>query len=120
MNDDQSASQGDAGNNNTDWAGRYTGLQTVLNKRNDELTSAQQALAQAKAMSAAQEAELESYRVAARAAKEEADQQAQYEALRAKFEPEPPTPRGTNGAREPRSGNDDYPGLVPQSSGYPT
>jgi hypothetical protein len=118
---DQSAgASGDAGTGQ-DWPAKYTGLQRVLNRRQMELVDAQSALEQAKAMAAEQQIEIESYRARDRAANEEADAERTYEALRTRFEPEPPTALRNNGPREPR-GETTAPAFSykPNDSGFPT
>jgi hypothetical protein len=95
------AGQGD------NWEARYTGLQKVLSKRDAELAEARSASDTRLASYESDMAELRQVRAERAAAAEEANEQAKYEALRAKFEPESPTPlshsefSGRTSPREP-------------------
>lgn len=112
---------GDAGDQ-IDWSGKYNGLQRVLGKRTEELTTAQQEVERWKQTAVEHEAELESYRAAARADAEEAEAESQYEALKTRFDGGPPTPRSNNPIREPRAQKtyEVDPFARPRSPGFPT
>jgi len=107
---------GDAGNQ--DWASKYNGLQRVLNRRHDELTTSQRELEQARQRSVELEQELAAYRAREAEQREEEQARAHYEALRGRFEDAPPTPRSQNARRE-QSGRDDFDLDQFKSSGYP-
>src|SRR4051794_29290520 len=95
---------GDAGEPDN-YKAKYDGLQRAFNKRHDEFTTTSKALETATERQAELEAELSAYRARdAEANQEERDRQA-YEALRTRFEEEPPSPlrhneRRDTGARE--------------------
>jgi hypothetical protein len=99
------------GDDNTpqeNWEGRYAGLQKVLSKRDTELTTATTELDRLKAEHEQAIAELGTYRQRDVDASEEDLARQQYDALRARFEPDPPTPIGNNPQRrgwEDGSGN---------------
>lgn len=82
------------------WEQRYQGLQKVLAKRDTELTAATAQLDQLRAEREQAAAELETYRQRETDASEEEQARQQYEQLRARFEPEPPTPIGNNPPRD--------------------
>ncbi len=88
------AGQADADANATtdSWEQRYTGLQRVVAKRDGELAEARKALTDLQTTREAETAELAEFRAQRAAADEEARAEAQYEALRQRFEAEPPTP----------------------------
>lgn len=111
-----SAASGDSGT--ADYQAKYDGLMRVFNKRTDELTTAQQAAAEHQGRVAELETELEAFRSRDRAAQEESQLEAQYTALRARFEPEPPTPRSPSQGRPGRAAEPD-PFAQPESRGYP-
>jgi hypothetical protein len=90
--------QGDAGSN--DWEARYRGLQSVLNKRTDELGAAKAAHDSLRAQYEGELAELAQFRARHEAEGIEARERAEFERLRGVFEEEPPTPRGQNASRE--------------------
>src|SRR5690348_7092357 len=79
-----------------DWASRYVGLQKVLAKRDTDLNTRQAELDALRAEHEAAMAELREHRQKAVDASEEAQALAQYETLRERFEPAPPTPIGNN------------------------
>jgi hypothetical protein len=83
----------------TSWESRYTGLQKVLSKRDSELTSATTELGKLQDEHGKTLADLDTYRQRDVDASEEDIARQQFEALRARFEPEPPKPIGNNPAR---------------------
>ena len=84
----------------TSWESRYTGLQKVLSKRDSELTGATTELGKLQEEHAKTLAELSTYRQRDVDASEEENARQQFEALRARFEPEPSRPIGNNPARD--------------------
>lgn len=89
--------QGDAGTN--DWEQRYRGLQTVLNRRTDELSAAKVAHDELRARYEGELAELAQYRARHQADEAEARERAEYERLRSLYDDEPPRPRSQNAPR---------------------
>jgi len=79
-----------------DWAARYTGLQKVIAKRDTELHTAREQFDSLRAEHEALLSELNEYRQSKVDAEEEEQARKQYDALRARFEPEPPTPIANN------------------------
>jgi len=98
-NETTPGAQGDAGSTDN-WEARYRGLQTVLNRRTDELNAANAAAEALRAQYEGELAELAQYRAQHQATQVEARERAEYERLRGVFEDEPPTPRGNNPPRE--------------------
>ncbi len=90
----------------TTWESRYQGLQKVLSKRDGELSTATTELGQLKEERAKTIAELETYRQRDVDASEEDVARQQFDALRARFEPEPPKPVGNNPARGWEAGSE--------------
>jgi chromosome segregation ATPase len=88
------------------WEQRYAGLQKVLAKRDTELTTAQAALDALRAEHEQADADLATYRQRDVDASEEEQARTQYEALRERFEAEPPTPVGNNQQRPARGWED--------------
>lgn len=100
---------GDAGSNSApDYKAKYDGLQSAFQKRQNEWLQKEAEWAVKQAEHEAQAERWAEYEAKEAAAAEEKAQQEQYEALKAKFEPEPPTPgqhsefsTRTSGNREP-------------------
>jgi uncharacterized protein (DUF3084 family) len=92
----------------------------VAERRNTELTTAQQKLAERDEQIAERDAELEGFRAAARAEQEERDLEAQYSALKERFEPSAPTPRGVNPPRGVSQEPSEPWVYEPGSKGFPT
>jgi len=120
MSDDVTTPAAGSGDAGTNYQAKYDGLMRVHTKRIEELSTAHQAIEQHKSSNAELVAELETYRTRDRAAQEEAALETQYESLKTRFEPDSPTPRGTNGVREPRqeTGDEAF-NYAPSSKGFP-
>ncbi len=100
------------------WEGRYAGLQKVLAKRDTDLTTATTELDRLRRRENTKaQAELDTYRQRDVDAGEEEQARQSYEALRARFEPEPPRPVGNNPARSWADGSGDETGVVVPISG---
>lgn len=87
--------------NQENWASRYTGLQRVLAKRDEALHTVTAELDALRAEKEALANEVADYRQSRIDAEEEDKAFAQYEALKARFEPDQtPKPIGNNAPRE--------------------
>jgi hypothetical protein len=90
---------GDTNAPQEDWQSRYTGLQKVVAKRDTDLTTATSELDRLRAEHEQTLAELGTYRQRDVDTSEEDAARQSYEALRARFEPDPPKPIGNNPSR---------------------
>jgi hypothetical protein len=120
--DDTTTSPADSGDAGTqDWQRKYSGAQIALNRKHDELVTAQRTAQEATDRASAMEAELDAFRARDAAARQDDLDRETYETLRARYEPEPPTPRHNNGARGPRQAEEDDPWAdMPSGKGFPT
>ena len=94
--------------NGEDWESRYTGLQRVVSKRDQETAALRRQMDEIVAARESDATELAEYRAQRAAAEEEARALASYESLRDRFEEEPPAPLRHNEAR---------PGKAPKGPG---
>jgi hypothetical protein len=98
---DMTTAQADPGDAiEPDYAAKYRGLQTAMNKRHEELLTARQSAQVLTDELASAHAELDAYKNKDLAASEAAREEAQYEQLREKYEPPNPRPHGNNPQRE--------------------
>ena len=90
-----------------DYRAKYNGIQAAYQKRQNEVAAQEAGWQAERSAYEAKIAKLAEYEAREAQANEAATAQAEYEALRARFEPEPPTPwqhselRQTTGPREP-------------------
>lgn len=98
---------GDTSSEQDNWQGRYAGLQKVVAKRDTELTTATTELDRLREENAKALADLGTYRQRDVDASEDEQARQSYEALRARFEPEPPKPVGNNPAKTWADGSGD-------------
>jgi hypothetical protein len=82
------------------WEARYKGLQAVLGKRDTDLSTTSAELDRLRAEHEQAIADLSTYRQRDVDASEEDLARQQYEALRTRFEADPPKPIGNNPARD--------------------
>lgn len=101
-----SPDSGDSTNDEGNWESRYLGLQKVVAKRDEALHTSTAELDALRAEHEAANAELATFRQATVDASEEDTARQQYEDLRARFEPENPSPVGNNPARPARGWED--------------
>jgi hypothetical protein len=107
------ADSGDAGTNGQptepDYAAKYNGLQSAFQKRQNEWAQKEQSWASERSEFEAKMARLAEYETRDAAEREEREMEAQYEALRERFEPGAPTPRNPNsgGSSQRHQGADD-------------
>jgi predicted nuclease with TOPRIM domain len=94
---DQSTGPDASGEGTQDYAAKYNGLQQAFQKRQNEIALKEQAWAAKEAEYEAKMARLTELEAKEQAAVEEANARAQYEALQARFEEEPPTPQSLAG-----------------------
>jgi hypothetical protein len=92
---------GETNGTQDNWEQRYSGLQRVLAKRDETLAALTADLDRLKAEHAANDAELADFRQKTVDASEEEAARQTYEALRERFEREPPKPSGRNPPRVP-------------------
>jgi hypothetical protein len=105
------------------WEQRYAGLQKVIAKRDGALADRQRALDALQAEHVAALLELADFRQKAVDASEDEAARQQYEQLRERFEPAPPTPLGANPPRDWTDHADRQRSPKPElaeSTGYPT
>jgi Skp family chaperone for outer membrane proteins len=100
------ANSGDTNAPQENWEQRYLGLQKVVAKRDAELNTRQAELDALRAEHEAATNRLNDYAQRDVDATEEEQARQQYEALRERFEAEPPTPVGNNQQRTPRDWTD--------------
>ena len=91
---------GDINATQENWEQRYLGLQKVVAKRDADLTTRQAELDALRAEHEAATTRLSEYDQKAVDVTEEEQARQQYEALRTRFEAEPPKPIGNNAARD--------------------
>lgn len=106
---DQTTGPDASGDAAPDYAAKYNGLQQAFQKRTNEFAEREQAWTTEKADYEAKAAKLAEYEAREQAALEEQNARAEYEALQARFEEDPPTPlRHNEGAsRLAGDGRDD-------------
>ena len=106
---DQTTGPGASGDAGTpDYKAKYDGLMAAFSKRQNEFAAREQAMESERADAAAKAARLAEFEAKEQAATEEAAAEAQYEALRTRFEQDPPTPLRHGEARGlAGSGGDD-------------
>lgn len=99
------ANSGDTSTPSDNWEQRYKGLQKVVATRDADLHTKDAELAALREENEATKAALDTYRQRDVDTSEEEAARQQYEALRARFEQEPPRPIGNNPARDWTDGN---------------
>jgi len=115
-----------SGERTPDFQAKYNGLQSAFQKRTNEWAAKETAWAEEREQLAAAVARGAEYEAREAAERVEAEELAKYEALRKRFETEPPAPMNPNASnfhaqtgwddRYPRKGAD----TEPKSTGWPT